>query len=304
VLAPDFEEIRIGAGDHVLKGVGHLRPDDADGDGAVRVHRCQGRRDLVEARFGVGHAEGRHRAHEFVVAVADDNVVGAEVRAQGPAHQLQQRVAGQVTLAVVDLFEPVDVDEGKRKGRAGSMRPLSSRDISSRPNLRAQPPVSSSAAANFNASTPSAILARLGTVACCLLAVIDSPSTVIGSVRTVGRRPPPVTQRPRKDIFQACADVVLLIVQTRQLVTASALRSRTTAARSRPSPAFNRGRPGSPHAKPTPIAVEARLLARQGAALMGGWLTVGSEIIISSVLIRASLVVSPVRSARSDGVWP
>jgi hypothetical protein len=107
-----------------------------------------------------------------------------------------------VTLAVVDLSEPVDVDEGKRKGRAGSMRPLSSRDISSRPNLRAQPPVSSSAAANFNASTPSAILARLGTVACCLLAVIDSPSTVIGSVRTVGRRPPPVTQRPRKDIFQ------------------------------------------------------------------------------------------------------
>src|SRR5436190_11225298 len=81
-------------------------------------------RDLREARPGFGRAEVRHRTYEFVTAVADDHIVGADVRAERPAEELQQGVAGQVALAVVELFEAVDVDEREHERGSGSMRAL------------------------------------------------------------------------------------------------------------------------------------------------------------------------------------
>lgn len=55
------------------------------------------------------------RADELVASDAHDRVVGAKVPLDRPDHVAEQRVAGCVALAVVDLLEPVHVDVGQHE---------------------------------------------------------------------------------------------------------------------------------------------------------------------------------------------
>jgi len=52
----------------------------------------------------------RQHDHELVSTVADEHVVRAEMLAQDPGHGLQDVIAGEVTVGVVDLLEPVQVE--------------------------------------------------------------------------------------------------------------------------------------------------------------------------------------------------
>ena len=72
----------VGAGDQVVEVVGWLGFGEAVGDGVVGVDCCEGGGDGLEAVFGgLGGGVG-HGADEFVAAVADEQVVGADVGAE------------------------------------------------------------------------------------------------------------------------------------------------------------------------------------------------------------------------------
>ena len=106
-----MEEVGVGAGDQVLETVGGFGFGEADRDRVLRVDCCQCCGDRLEACPGFACAEVGHRADKLVAAVAHDHVVRADVGAKGLADEPQQRVAGQMALTVVDLFETIDVDE-------------------------------------------------------------------------------------------------------------------------------------------------------------------------------------------------
>ena len=78
----------------------------------------------IEALAGKFDRRSGHHAHELVAAVADDQVVGTKVAANRADRSLQQRVAGTVTLQVVDRLQTDDVDIGDGEQGRRSARPL------------------------------------------------------------------------------------------------------------------------------------------------------------------------------------
>jgi hypothetical protein len=108
-----LEQVCVGAGDQPLESVGGSGFGQADRDRMLGIGSREYCSDPFEARPGFGRAEVRHRTEELVTAVADDHVVGANVRAQRLTEELQQGVAGQMALAVIELFEP-DLDASRR----------------------------------------------------------------------------------------------------------------------------------------------------------------------------------------------
>jgi hypothetical protein len=55
------------------------------------------------------------RAEELVTPDSDDRIIGAQVRSDRADHVSQQSVTCGMAFAVVDLFEPVDVDAGEHE---------------------------------------------------------------------------------------------------------------------------------------------------------------------------------------------
>ena len=77
--------------------------------------KCTGSASTASTRTaqvgdGVGISDGA-RDHELVAAVATDLLGGPHSVAQAPGHDPEHLVAGVVAVAVVDLLEPVEVDE-------------------------------------------------------------------------------------------------------------------------------------------------------------------------------------------------
>ena len=70
---------------------------------------------------GFGNLHGRHRAEQLVAAVTHHDVVRTDEAVHGRAEELQERVTGKMALGVVDLFEPVDIDEGEHERGAGAV---------------------------------------------------------------------------------------------------------------------------------------------------------------------------------------
>ena len=73
------------------------------------------RRHVGEAfanRFEVGIWQ---RTHKLIATEAHDQVVGAQTRPQGVGDGDEKRISGKVTLDVVDLLQPINIDESDHK---------------------------------------------------------------------------------------------------------------------------------------------------------------------------------------------
>jgi hypothetical protein len=133
---------------------------------------------------------------------------------------------------------------------------------------------------------------RLSAFVGCLLPVGGRPGTVVGCFGSIGRRSRPVASRARQNVLPTRVLVVLQIVQTSELITAS----RATIAKHRSPIAFlRRLQPRSGTLLPDGRhdgTVASGPLPRQSAPLMGGLVAAGCEIIVGGVLIlvRASLI--------------
>ena len=126
----------------------------------------------------------------------------------------------------------------------------------------------------------------------CFLPVGGRPGAVVGCFGSIGRRSRPVAPRPRQNVLPSRVLVVLQIVQTSELITAS--RATVTKRRS-PITLLRRLQPrcgtlltdcrhdGTVASGPLP---------RQSAPLMGAFVATGREILVGRVLIlvRASLI--------------
>ena len=113
---------------HVRAGeqrLGIVPVDRAEGvAGACSRGKPVGRfRDRLREPFGQsGGAGGEGEDAELVTADAAQQVVGAQDHRQRLADGLQQRIAGDVTVPLVDGAEVVDVDDDQRGGAIDSRR--------------------------------------------------------------------------------------------------------------------------------------------------------------------------------------
>src|SRR5207247_663428 len=238
-------------------------------------------------------AEVRHRTDDLVTAVAHDDVVGADIRAKGLTDVSKQRVAGQMALTVVDLFEAIDVDEREHERGARAMRTLEL----ARHFLEPEPARPSTGQFVRRSKRQivwrfRAVPERLSAFTARLFAIGGGAGTVVGCLRPVGRRPRPVPPRPRQDVLAARVRVVLQIVQTSQRITP---RRAAITKRGRPITLLRR----SQSRRGALIAycryggtVATRPLPCQSAPVIGDPVATGREIIVCSVLIliRASLI--------------
>jgi hypothetical protein len=60
--------------------------------------------------------------HELFASVAREHVLGPERGCEAPCHLLEDVIAGQVAVGVVDLLEVIDVDEDERQRRLSLRR--------------------------------------------------------------------------------------------------------------------------------------------------------------------------------------
>src|SRR5205085_7483566 len=238
-------------------------------------------------------AEVRHRADELVAAVAHDHVVGADIGAEGLAEELQQRVAGQMALTVVDLFEAVNVDEREHERGARAMCTLEL----ARHLLKAE--LARPCARQLVRRRELQVVCRFGAVAerlsaftGCRFPVGGRPRTVVGCFGPIGRRPRPIALGPQQNVLPTRVRVLLQIVQTSQRITT--LRA-TITKRGSPITILRRSQPR----RRTLVAqdrhrgpVATRPLPRQRGPVISDRVATGREIIVSGVLIliRASLI--------------
>ena len=96
-----FEEVAVGARDELSKRVGRLGLGQSESNRVLWVVRFQDRCHLLQASPCFVWVKVGHRANKLVPAVADDDVVGAEIGAKRVSDDLQEGVAGEVSLAVV-----------------------------------------------------------------------------------------------------------------------------------------------------------------------------------------------------------
>ena len=84
---------------------------------ATDASSCAARSSLMccKALGRVPHVEGGEPADEFVPAVTDDQVVGADVGPEGVGDPAQELVSGYVAVQVVPHLEIVDVHEGEHE---------------------------------------------------------------------------------------------------------------------------------------------------------------------------------------------
>jgi hypothetical protein len=82
--------------------------------------------DGSETHVGGLDRRAGHHAHEFVAADTNDQVIGAQMTADRVDRVLQQRVAGAVTVCVVDRLQAdhVDVRDSERRHRSAGTSDL------------------------------------------------------------------------------------------------------------------------------------------------------------------------------------
>ena len=122
----------VAADDEIVEQLVGPELDHADADAGVVVVAGQLVLDLGEAPARVVGVGARERADELVAAVADDRVERAQLGADRGDDALQERVAGEVAVAVVERLEPVHVDEGQHEpavGPAGAIDLVLQRDL-------------------------------------------------------------------------------------------------------------------------------------------------------------------------------
>jgi hypothetical protein len=104
-------KVGVGAPDERFEALAGLCLGESEADRVSAVACRESVVALEETGTGFRSDDVWHRADERVAAVAQDHVVGAEVRAQRVNYEAQQRVACTEALRVVELLEAVDVDE-------------------------------------------------------------------------------------------------------------------------------------------------------------------------------------------------
>ena len=128
-------------GAHERRRVGRVVGQARDADGRVDVQRqlAEHERRDEQAAHPAGQALGvGHRAHvgqqdrELVAAEARDDVVVPQRAAQPLGDLLEQLVAAVVAERVVDVLEPVDVEQHEADARAGLAAPRGSSGASAR----------------------------------------------------------------------------------------------------------------------------------------------------------------------------
>src|SRR5690242_18447237 len=123
--ALDVVQGEVGGLEQAQAGVdapGELGRADAQGyrNGQMEISRCEPQPFTECGRHlarGVGEDQG-----ELVAADATDDVAGAAGVAQGRREAAQYLVADEVTVAVVDLLEVVDIDEQYAQSAFKAMR--------------------------------------------------------------------------------------------------------------------------------------------------------------------------------------
>jgi hypothetical protein len=193
-----------------LKIVDGVSLGKSDGGRVVRVRRCQRRGDAFEACSGFRRAKIRHRTDELVAAIADEHVIGADIRANGLADELEQCIAGQMALTVVDLLEAVDVDEREYERGARPMRTLEL----ARYRLEAEP--ARPGTGQLIRRRALLVLVGFGAVEACLSAFTSClvpigrrPDTVVGCLGPIRRRAFPIALGSQQNVLPARARVVL-----------------------------------------------------------------------------------------------
>jgi hypothetical protein len=288
-----LEKVGVRASDQILETVGRPGLGKTKRDRVVRIGRCQHCGDLLEACPCLAHAEIRHRAEQLVAAVAHDHIVGTDIRAKGLAEEPQQRVARQMTLIVVDLFEAVDVDESKHEPGARAVRTLELtrqflKTKLSRPRARQFVRRRELQVVCRSRAVPT----RLGAFTGCLLPIGGRPCPVVGGLGAIGSSPCPIALGAQKNVLPTRVRVVLQIVQTSQRITT--FRATITKLGGpitlRPRSQPRRGTLSAHHRHG--VTVPTRPLPRQSASVVCDRVATRREIIVGGVLILicASLI--------------
>lgn len=103
--------------DELLERVLGPQLTKARADRCVRMGLLERGADLLESKASLIESAVGQRADELVSSDSDDRVIGAQMGVDRVDHASQQRVACRVTAAVVDLLQPIHVEEGARAVR-------------------------------------------------------------------------------------------------------------------------------------------------------------------------------------------
>jgi hypothetical protein len=148
-------------------------------DRRVRLRRPQRCPDLLKPAVCDRERAVAQGADEFVSADSDKRVIGAQVLLNGGSDVTQQRIAGAMTIAVVDLLEPVDIDVGENQTSVSVARAV---DLTLE---QQQPDLSTERAGQLIKLRASQISSPQPVIAVRAGAILDRCHTISGRVRTV-----------------------------------------------------------------------------------------------------------------------
>jgi hypothetical protein len=112
--------VRVCSGDELGQRVPIAEYGEADTDRWTRRRLQQRGADFLDPPPGGLEPGIRKPAEELVTADADDRVIGTQLSSERDDDRLQECVAGSVAVPVVELFEPVDINEREYERGTGA----------------------------------------------------------------------------------------------------------------------------------------------------------------------------------------